>query len=353
MGPHKIYNGTNYAGNFLPALTPVNEKELVSHWQIFFKTQMDYSRFNSILRNSPWISYCLPQNIINNSETKKRSKKSTKNKNMNISNQIMTMGVWHPSFLFSLFINSITDLLVRMAFHINEKDIPALPDSWESRLFKTLLEKNAVFTIQKFYDTPIPNIMRNWIQNARGFAFDLGVSICFQLESPSDDNTDWKIQFYFQPLQDPTHLLPMASLWDSQSQQFSELAQICPNLILLKEQTLRALGTAVILISPLERSLEETAPCDVILNPQEVMEFMRTGMYLLIQAGFKVKLPAEFAAQGQQRVSAQLIIQPVSAKKKTRIKGGATFTPIFGMDTVLEYRWEAQVDGQPLSDQEF
>jgi superfamily II DNA or RNA helicase len=340
-------------GNFVPILDPLTENRYEGKWRVLLKTYRDHQRFKTIMRNSPWISHNLAVNLIEPLPSSP--------------SEWNTTGIWHPSYLFVEYMDNIADYLIRTSLGKEymqqfERIYGTDPEGacsidanspWDLRFLRACIGKDRLFEIKKFCDTPVPGILRNWVQNTRGFSFDMGVGMTFKLEYPKSKNADWPLGFFLQPLHNPDQYIPLKDLWDGIITQNADFANACEDEGLLQEEILRALGMATKLYPPIGRSLDGRNPTQVKLTATEVMDFMRYSMYLLIQNGFNVVLPEEFAAQGQQRLTAQMIIQPKSSEKRAAPGTGLSAAPVFDMNTLLEYRWEAQIEGKTLTEDEF
>ncbi|HEC40403.1 MAG TPA: hypothetical protein ENI29_19335, partial [bacterium] len=82
-------------GQFIPILEQFADKKYLGQWRLLLKTPNDNIRFKTILSNSSWPVFCLPINFINDNEALK------------------TDGLWHPSYLFSIFMDKVGDHLIR------------------------------------------------------------------------------------------------------------------------------------------------------------------------------------------------------------------------------------------------
>ena len=353
-------------GNFVPMLQDVGTNIFEGQWKIILKTQLDHQRFNTLLRQASWSGYSIPINIIPPHGTIK---------------EYQTSGLWHPSYLFVEYIDTIGDYMIRES--LSQKfiskfsalyeyspeqmenacsDDPNTP--WDLRFLHACISKHRQFQVTRFCDTPIPGILRNWVQNIQGFSFSYGLSFTFRLEYPKSEKSDWNLGFYLQPLHDPNYFIPLQELWGGILTHHEEYANVCDDESGLQEDTLRALGTSSKLFPPIKRALFGKAPSQVKLKAGEVMDLMRYSMYLLIQAGFNVVLPEEFAAQGQQRLSARLIIQPkqstgtstagtLASPRTSGGRGGGSPQALFDMDSMLDFHWEGTIEGKTLTEKEF
>jgi SNF2 family DNA or RNA helicase len=348
-------------GNFVPILDPVKENLYEGKWKVILKTQNDHLRFNSILQRSVWAAYNLPINFIPENEE---------------GTILSTSGLWHPSYLFADYADTITDFMIRSSIDkaflrkfslryestIDEMDNICYDESdsvWDLRFLTACIGKNRNFQISRFCDTPIPGILRNWVQKTQGFSFSTGIAFTFRLDYPKTENADWELGYFLQPLHDLETFIPLEDLWDGIITHNADYATACDDTNVLQEEVLRALGTASKMFPPIRRSLEGKNPHQVKLQASEVMDLLRISMYLLIQTGFNVVLPEEFTRKGQQRLSAKMVIRPKTQitpqiqNETAPIPGGASPVGLFTMDSMMEFEWEAKLEGKTLTQEEF
>ena len=91
-------------GQFIPSLETNKNKGYYGRWNLLLKSQNDRDRFQSIMKRASWFAFCLPIDFIQ------------------INGSYKTSGLWHPSYLFSFFINIIGDYLIRST--LNNKKFP-------------------------------------------------------------------------------------------------------------------------------------------------------------------------------------------------------------------------------------
>ncbi|MFX1397398.1 MAG: DEAD/DEAH box helicase [Promethearchaeota archaeon] len=118
------------------------------------------------------------------------------------------------------------------------------------------------------------------------------------------------------------------------------------------ELILRALGTAAKIFPPINRALQEKHPSEIRLSSNEVIDFLKYPKDLMIQSGFNIILPEMFTTGGKQRLSARLVIR--TSEKKSSKKGiSSQFDSMFDINSMLEYKWEASLGEQKISEDEF
>ena len=73
-------------GQFIPSLETKNNKGYNGKWKLLLKSQNDKDRLQTILKRASWSAFCIPINFIQ------------------FNGGYKTNGLWHPSYLFSFFI---------------------------------------------------------------------------------------------------------------------------------------------------------------------------------------------------------------------------------------------------------
>ena len=323
-------------GQFVPALEPITENVYNGQWHLLLKSQNDRYRFKTILSNSPWSAFCLPINFIREN------------------GKIKTNGLWHPSYIFSIFMDNIGDYLIRSTlikskfqtfkeFYSTEIKKEADPDfklGWDFKFLKALIRKDPSFNVEEFYETILPTLIKNWAQFAQGFTLKHGFIFNIELKYPKKPEDDWLLIFYLS-LQESAKIIPLNELWDGARVKQKEILKI-----------LKLLGTASKIFPPIKRALQGKLPHQINLNSSEVMDFLKYPKDLLIQNGFNIILPEVFTRSGEQRLSARLIIRSIGDKKLQ--KGTSPLlTSMFDINSMLGYKWEASVEGKKISEEEF
>jgi len=316
-------------GSFIPILEERNEKLYTGNWRLVLKRNDDHERFKAILNGSPWQAFNLPINFIGTLEELKAS------------------GLWHPSYVFLDYMDSVGDFLIRSTLkkikfstfndfyssEIKKEKIFKSELSWDYRFLKTLIEKENQFTIEKFHDTIIPTLINDWVQQSLGLTIKQDFSLTLELKYPKPTENEWLLKFYARSLKNSKKIL-LKDLWDSNS----------------IEVILRSLRAASRIFPPITSALNHPIPQEVKLNISEVMDFLKYPKDLLIQNGFNVILPEGFAAGGKHRLSTRLVIR--SRDKKN--KGISTALPsMFDVNSMLEFKWVSELEGEKLTDKEF
>jgi len=334
-------------GQFIPSLETNKNKGYYGRWNLLLKSQNDKDRFQTILKRASWSAFCIPINFIQ------------------VNGNYKTNGLWHPSYLFSFFINTIGDYLIRstlnkMKFHtfnefyskeVRKEKSPDYRAGWDFKFLKSLILKDSNFKIQSFHETILPILIKNWTHSARGFTLKHGFVFNLELKYPKTSESDWPLVFYLS-FQDGAQNIPLHELWEENNQKKLENLKIVDNKGEFLEIILRAFGTASKIFPPIKRALLENLQDEISLTSSEVIDFLKYPRDLLIQSGFNVILPEVFRRNGNQRLSAKLIIRSRSSIK-TKEGIFQNLPSIFDVHSMLDFKWEATIEGKQISDEEF
>ncbi|HYB14475.1 MAG TPA: DEAD/DEAH box helicase, partial [Streptosporangiaceae bacterium] len=180
--------------------------------------------------------------------------------------------------------------------------------------------------------------LTGWLDGARIPAGP--VRTCFRLAEPAEpDSEPWRVEFALQSAEDPSLIIPAADIWTGEGAAFTGLASGDP-----VEELLAGLGTAARLFDELEDALREPAPALVELDTPGAFRFLRQTGPLLSGAGFGVLLP-DWVRKAR-----------LGLKLTTRSRGasGSSVTaPKFGLDDLVDFRYEVAVGGQALDPDEL
>lgn len=328
-------------GQFIPILEPNKKNEYRGKWNLVLKSQNDKDRFQTIMRRASWSAHCIPINFIKFNDTYR------------------TDGLWHPSYLYSHFLNIIGDYFIRSTlnklkfntfneFYSNElkkeKSLEFRVD-WDFKLLKSLIMKDSKFNIQSFHETILPILIKNWTHSARGFILQHGFVFNLELKYPKTPKSEWSLVFYLS-FQNSLKNIYIHELWEE------EYLKIIENKGEFLEIILGAFGLASKIFPPIKRALIDNIQDEISLTSSEIIEFLKYPKDLLIQSGFNVILPEVFRSRGKQRLSAQLIIR---SKNKSKIKKGnfQNLPSIFDINSMLDFKWEASIEGKQISDESF
>ncbi|MHA1670841.1 MAG: DEAD/DEAH box helicase [Promethearchaeota archaeon] len=334
-------------GQFIPILEPSKNKGYNGKWNLLLKSQIDKDRFQTIMKRASWSTFCIPINFIQVNGTYK------------------TNGLWHPSYLFSFFINTIGDYFIRSTlnkinFHafkefyskeLKKEKSPDYKPNWDYKFLKSLIMKDSNFNIQSFHETILPILIKNWTQSAKGFTLKHEFVFNLELKYPKTPKSDWSLVFYLS-FQNGTENIYLHELWKANNKKKLESLKFIDNKGKFLEIILRAFGTASKIFPPIKRAFLENIQDEILLTSSEVINFLKYPKDLLIQSGFNVILPEVFRRNGKQRLSAKLIIRSKSSMK-TKEGNFQNIPSIFDIHSMLDFKWEATIEGKQISDEKF
>ncbi|TFG09573.1 MAG: hypothetical protein EU535_08960, partial [Promethearchaeota archaeon] len=335
-----------YRGCFIPTILQKEQNIYDGKWKLILKTPLDHNRFTTIISNCPWHSHNLPINFI---QTDK--------------NSYETDGLWHPSFIFSNFMDKVGDYLIRE--EIKKAKFRTFEDfyrpefqkeksrdealKWDYKFIKSLLEVDYDYQIAEFYESIIPSVIQNWVQTAQAITFNKGFTISLELRFPDTSEGEWTLALWIL-IQDSGKKIPIKKFMDSTSPEKKKVLTFFEDEAKFIEYLLRALGTAANIFSPIKKNLAGAIPNRISLQTSEVMQFLKYPRYLLVQSGFNVDLPDVFNQGGKQRLSARLVIKKGKASSKASSSG---LPSLFELNSLISFKWEATLEGKSLSEEDF
>jgi len=265
-------------GQFVPTLETTTQDLYTGQWRLILKSQLDNDRFKSILNHSSWTAFSLPINFFSEEGT------------------IRTDGLWHPSYIFSTFIDSVGDFLIRSTlkkskfqtfeeFYSTEIKKEANPDfklSWDYKFLKSLIRKDSSFKVNEFYETILPTLLKNWTQSAQSIQLKHEFTLSLELKYPEQNEDDWLLIFSLL-LQDGNKIIPLNEFWEGNKLKEGEFSKILESDEHYLETILRALGTASKIFPPIKRAFLEKIQHEIKLSSSEVIDFLKYPKDLLIQ----------------------------------------------------------------------
>ena len=335
-------------GSFVPDLDKTSERIYNGHWRIILKDQYDYERFQTILQNCPWTAHNLPETL------------EIKKDNSLASQKYIVEDLWHPSFIFSDYMDTLGDVLIRSILNNNnfqtfnefynteilkEKNRD-LNLNWDYKFLKSLLKKENRFNIQQFHETIVPKLIKNWINIPKISSLRYGIRIVLQLGLPTENQQKWPLNLYiaFQNSQNP---ILLKEFLKGDSNLDLEVMEFFQSKEELMELILRSLGKIVKIYPPIKNALNGPYPKKLELSSSEVMDFLSYPKELLIQSGFNVILPEVFKQGGKQRLSARMVIYSEEELEEKKIST-STITPMFQLNDMLNFRWEGELGDNQL-----
>ncbi|MEU0556192.1 DEAD/DEAH box helicase [Dactylosporangium sp. NPDC006015] len=196
--------------------------------------------------------------------------------------------------------------------------------------------------------------LRAWQADAVGGA----VRACFRLAAPPDPGTieyarldldddeepQWRLEFALQAADEPSLVVDAATVWQSPGPiELSQWQVPAPQETLLTE-----LGRASRLYPALEDSLRAARPAALTLDTAGAHQLLSEHAPLLSAAGFGVLLPGWWR-KPQARLGARL----TASSPSTTQPGTVATKSAVGLGSVVDYRWELAIGGDPLTGEEM
>jgi SNF2 family DNA or RNA helicase len=252
--------------------------------------------------------------------------------------------VWPPAALLRAFLDATADALVRAA----HADAPAAAaqsasraEGWVARWLTALAGPSSRLELQGFGERHLADALDRWSAPALGS--DTRLRACFRLELPERERDPFVLRFLLQSPDDPSLLVSAREAWRA-GEGLHALGRAFRDP---QESLLEALGRAARLYPPLARSLQDATPERLELDADRAWQFLAEGATLLSQAGFGVIVPAELTAAGRRRLRMRM---RVGARTQN---AGAVAGAGLGMGELVQFRWEAAIGDEPLSEREL
>ena len=195
------------------------------------------------------------------------------------------------------------------------------------------------------------NSVQVWQQNLAP-AGNTNYAIALRLIPPahSSDNghlhvpeKGWRLEYMLQARDDPDLLVSAGQVWQAQE---GALVYQQRRFNHPQEKLLKALGQAVHVFPPIERSLHDPTPSGVDLATTEVYQFLREAAPLLEQSGFSLILPTWWEEAGA-RLALRLFLKPIHPEPPNIV-----LDPESG-DKPIAFRWELVLGETTLTRETF
>ena len=328
-------------GQFIPKMEDFTTRSHKSSWKVILKSQNDRSRFDSIVNWSSWNSFCIPTDFIKSDGGFKSE------------------GLWHPSYLFSLFLDEVGDSIIRWILNqeeflsfkeyysseIKNEGKKGFKPSWDYKFLKSLISKDPLYHIEGFHESILPSLIQNWTQLVDTFSLKFDFSIKFELNYPEKGEVEWPLSLYFIL---GKHSFPIDQLWADRASIFEDLDNLQGEKEQFLEHGLRFLGRAARIFPPIKRALESSLENKIYLSTDEVLNFLKYPKDLLIQSGYNIELPEVFRRGGKQRLTSKLIIRSENIKKQQK-DSFSTLPSLFDVKSMLDVKWRVNVGDNELS----
>ncbi|MBD2344155.1 DEAD/DEAH box helicase [Anabaena subtropica] len=164
---------------------------------------------------------------------------------------------------------------------------------------------------------------------------------CFQLRSPEQGETAWKLAYFLQAADNPEFLVDAATIWQNPVEQ---LVYRDRSIQQPQETFLRGLGLASRLYPLIAPTLDTESPEFCHLNPIQAYEFIKSVAWRFEDSGLGVILPPSLA---NREGWANRLGLKISAETPTKKQGR------LGLQSLLNFQWQLAIGGQTISKAEF
>jgi superfamily II DNA or RNA helicase len=175
--------------------------------------------------------------------------------------------------------------------------------------------------------------LKPWFDdNSRGLA---GARAGLRIDADEDDETLLAV-IQLRGRDDPSLVIDAADLWTAPAAVLDRLGAGAETDLLL------ALRRGARAWPPLARVLDSPAPTHLVLDDDAIADLLGDGAEALTNAGLEVLWPKDLLSEG-------VVVRAVAATPSLSSEGGEGFS----LDAVLQFRWEATLDGEPLTPEEL
>jgi SNF2 family DNA or RNA helicase len=254
--------------------------------------------------------------------------------------------LYEPQELLLRFLSSVIDAQVRAC--VEGPPLPTVESPTQEwlRSLSTpsdILEAPAeavarLETVLSTWTTPVQqNLVAPTSQTLRQNLF----RTCFALQPPASGETNWRLEYCLQAVDNPDFLVDAPTIW---SQPVEQLEYRGRTIEQPQETFLKGLGLATRLYPPIEPSLHEPRPQSCELTPVQVYEFIRASAWRLQDNGLGIVLPPGLApGAGANRLGISISAEVAQANKKERL----------GLQSLLKFKWELAIGDKTISKKEF
>jgi superfamily II DNA or RNA helicase len=170
-------------------------------------------------------------------------------------------------------------------------------------------------------------------------ARDATFRLCFRLEDPSENSGSWHVNYFLQPADDPSLLVPAEEVWRTRSRIATFLKRQIESP---QEKLLAGLGQAARVCPEIESSLRAKHPCGYDMDLNGAHNFLMQQAWLLEQSGFSVLFPSWWTRKGSK--------SKVTFRAKVK---SPKLIAAAGMNSIIHFDWELALGDEKLSLEEL
>lgn len=248
-----------------------------------------------------------------------------------------------PGYLLTDFLTHLIDQQVRQS--IDPDLITTLQKGDKSPLFEqwwpALTSSTPTLTDTAENCAVWVSTLTHWLLPLEQSLQEQRYRLCFNLQPPTRNVSNWKIEYFLQAADNPAFLVAADIIWNTAAESLEYLGQ---RIERPQEMLLKGLGLASRVYPILEDSLQNARPTDHELSPLQAYDFIKAAAWRLEDSGFGVMLPLSLS--NQNALANRLGLQ---IKAAAQSQG----SPSIGLDSLLNFQWELAIGGQTLSKSEF
>jgi SNF2 family DNA or RNA helicase len=167
--------------------------------------------------------------------------------------------------------------------------------------------------------------------------------VAFRLEEPSPENERWTIRFLLQGIDDPSLILPLSLVWQSDARG-GDAAAVRRLLRRGRGDATRfilgSLAQAATISTRVDEALRRQAPSEIETDTNGAFAFLASDATALESAGFGVFLPSWWSGKGtKKRLSLRASVRAPKFKSETGLS----------LRELVNVRWSVALGGESLS----
>lgn len=237
------------------------------------------------------------------------------------------------------FLSRAIDARIRAA--VSTDPVPNLVSPVQEWL-EALLSESATIETQPEAIAKIETAIETWTAPVTPhLAGQQPFRAAFELVPPEYGDNRWTLQYFLQAADDPYCLVDAKTIWNNPVEKFVYQGR---TIEYPQETLLQGLGLASRLFPAIEQSLETQTPQSCAIAPMQAYDFLKSGAWRFEDSGLGVIVPDSLSNREGWATRLGLAIR---AETPTRPKGG------FGLQNLLDFKWELTIGGQRISKKEF
>ena len=332
---------------FLPGIYRQRNGEVVARWQPLLDSAVDQARLEKFTHVIPSACRAYPrrgQGLGTSSQALKVGKLNGESLDQPSNRQPASFH--EPEELLLGFLSGVIDAQVR--HWVNAQTLPVVEPTIEEWMRSLSTDSDtleappeAVARLEAVLQTWTTPVQQNIVAPTSQTLSQNLWRTCFALKPPASSNTNWRLEYGLQAVDNPDLLVDAQTIW---SQPVERLEYQGRTIEQPQETFLKGLGLATRLYPPIEPSLHEPRPQSCELNSVEVYEFIKASAWRLQDNGLGIVLPPGLApGAGAKRLGISIKAEVASSNKKERL----------GLQSLLQFKWELAIGDKTISKKEF